>query len=556
MKIIQISKCAIAKQYSNNIDNEIHIFTQFFIHENNDRNEEIKECLKKNIKNINISKIHLLNEKLYSYEEMGISNKNKIIQTNIEKRLKFSNVFEYIRKNSIKGYIVFVNCDIFFDSTLQNLKYSEINEKKKMFALLRYEYNGYDTNTSCIYGPRFDSQDTWIFHSNNIIKECHEKAFNFQFGKPGCDNKIIYLMKILGYEIINDPNFIRTFHNHKSKIRDYTKKDVINIPWGVIIPYGTIPHSIPPSLGINLNEIYKRKQNIWFEDNDILRKYIQLKLNDNLPFLIPRVSGIENNIAVFHKIRNSYNNEDINNYIKNVIPIMKNNTGIKLSCNESIKKYSDLYLDAFDNCDIYCGWEIQGNYLNHISESHEYIKQFYVSKQMIWSFSLDIYHYIYSNPWTYALKGKKILIVSPFKDSILEQIPKRQHLYDGVDLFPECTFIVIKPPVTQGSEKSLEFDEELEIFYTKIDNIKDNYDVALLSCGGYCNIISNYIFKKHNKSAIYVGGVLQMFFGIYGNRWIKERPDILRLYMNRYWIRPKIHERPKGYENIESSCYW
>ena len=34
------------------------------------------------------------------------------------------------------------------------------------------------------------------------------------------------------------------------------------------------------------------------------------------------------------------------------------------------------------------------------------------------------------------------------------------------------------------------------------------------------------------KPAIYVGGVLQMYFGILGQRWVRERPDILRMYLN------------------------
>ena len=44
--------------------------------------------------------------------------------------------------------------------------------------------------------------------------------------------------------------------------------------------------------------------------------------------------------------------------------------------------------------------------------------------------------------------------------------------------------------------------------------------------------------------------------GIYGARWVKERPDILRLYLNKYWSRPKESERPKNYQNVEGGCYW
>jgi hypothetical protein len=58
------------------------------------------------------------------------------------------------------------------------------------------------------------------------------------------------------------------------------------------------------------------------------------------------------------------------------------------------------------------------------------------------------------------------------------------------------------------------------------------------------------------KSAIYVGGVLQMYFGIYGERWLRERSDIMRMYLNKHWSRPKENERPKNYKEVEKSCYW
>jgi uncharacterized protein (UPF0297 family) len=455
--------------------------------------------------------------------------------------------------NSLKGYFILVNIDIFFDSTIENLKWSTLHNEKHMFALLRYEYNGKDKNSSLLFGPRFDSQDTWIFHSNNMIKENQEKVFNFEFGKPGCDNKIIYIMKILGYEVINDPIFIKTYHNHQSQIRNYSSSDVIQIPWGFIIPAGVNPLIIPPSLGIDLKKIWEVKQTLYFEDNDILREYIKDKILHNIPFIIPRISGIENNVAVFIKYDKM---EHVMQYLSNILPVMKSNAGIKITSMKSMQKYSEQYLEAFNNCELFCGWEIQGNYLPHIADSHEYIKNTYSSKKMIWSLALDIFHYIHKLPWTIGLKGKRILIISSFIESISEKITDRAKLYDGIDLFPDCSFVFIKPPITNAGEDSKEFDIELEIFYKELDLIKDKYDIALLACGGYANPICNYIYKKHRKSAIYVGGVLQMYFGILGNRWLKERKDVVLLYLNEYWSRPKISERPNNFEIVEKGCYW
>ena len=79
--------------------------------------------------------------------------------------------------------------------------------------------------------------------------------------------------------------------------------------------------------------------------------------------------------------------------------------------------------------------------------------------------------------------------------------------------------------------------------------MKDEFDVALLSCGGYGNPAINRIHDM-GKSAIYVVGVLQMYFGVYGSRWERERPYD-EVFKNKHWVRPTSDERPKGFENVE-----
>ena len=145
-------------------------------------------------------------------------------------------------------------------------------------------------------------------------------------------------------------------------------------------------------------------------------------------------------------------------------------------------------------------------------------------------------------------------MVSNFAESIEEKINVRKEIY-GIDLFPDCEIITIRPPQTQGSEESEEFDIELNKFTEKLDKIKDNYDIALVSCGGYGNLVCSHIYKSGN-SAIYVGGVLQMYWGILGNRWFENRPDVIRLFLNKHWSRGKDSEKPRDHKTIEGSCYW
>jgi hypothetical protein len=216
--------------------NEVHLFTQFFVHKDAQRRKEIKFCLNQNVLNPHITKIHLLNEKIYVDKDFGISS-SKIIQSNIGIRLNFKSIAKYIRVNQLTGYFIMANSDIFFTDELKNLFKSKLSTIKQLYALLRYEYDDVQhISKSKLFGPRSDSQDTWIYHSNYSLTSQDEKILNIQFGKPGCDNRIAYLYNRIGYHVINDPLFIKTYHYHNQKSRDYTITDKIQAPYLLIPP--------------------------------------------------------------------------------------------------------------------------------------------------------------------------------------------------------------------------------------------------------------------------------------------------------------------------------
>lgn len=550
---------------SNNEHYETHVFTQYFIHKDNRRKEEIQYCLLQNCANTNITSVHLLNERIYTEKEMGMAgNHPKIKQCDIHKRLSFKDVFDYVIKNDIKGYLVLTNADIFFDETLERLQHTFLSQKKQMMALLRHEFRGEKDLTKCpVFGPRHDSQDTWILHSSMLEPSIFQNnVFQFEFGKPGCDNKMAYLMLILGFEIFNDCKFIKTYHYHTNQSRDYTIKDRLMPPYALVVPSGLNIFKTKPSMGIDPVAYVEFFKHFNMKENDLLYEYISIKIKENKPFIIPRICGHENNCAhIGFLMEQNINNVDFQKeyveIMKKISPILKNNAGIQISNGKSVVKYSQMYLKAFENCEMYAGWEPWGHYIHHIKDSHKFICSKFNTKHIFWAFTFDVYHFIHLRPFTHALQGKRILIVSSFEESIRAKIDDREKIY-GIDLFPNCQFVFIKPPLTNGKNPSKEFDVELESFFQRLDALRDDYDVALLACGGYGNLVANYIYENHQKSAIYIGGVLQMYFGIYGGRWLKERKEILQLYMNSYWSRPSEKERNQviGTENIENGCYW
>ena len=151
------------------VKDPIVLITQFYISASSDRHKEILECLDFNLKNDLIDKIYLLCEKDYTDEQMNIvnhKNRQKIIKINIGRRLKYCDVFDIIDIQQIHGYLILANSDIFFDKSLSNLYISGLSVNKKLYSLLRYEYTDPDLSKCKLFGPRGDSQDSWIFHSN------------------------------------------------------------------------------------------------------------------------------------------------------------------------------------------------------------------------------------------------------------------------------------------------------------------------------------------------------------------------------------------------------
>jgi len=503
----------------------IHFIGQFFIHPNPKRQQEILYCLKKICSNRFITKIHLLNERIYTDNEMSIeANNSKIIQTNISTRLKYSDVFDYVDKEKLVGYIVIANSDIFLDESISNLYSTSLSTEKAMFALLRFEFIPfYNLSKAKLFGPRSDSQDTWIFHSNfNIPTNCRS-IFDFNLGKPGCDNKVVYNLQILGYNVYNDPNKIKSYHYHTTQIRNYTDSDKIPQPFSFIFPYISITHldnltQIDSVLIKTTNNF--TKFNI-INDSNQLYKYLNNAVQRKNKFIVPKKDDNIINFLYYINKQRKIDNE--------VCKQMKTHTGINITNQESFMNYSNNYLDPFNYSTIYL---VKENYKN--IPIHKHLN--YKSKTSLWFNVVELFNLIKHNTlWSHSLVGKNILLISSTsKEQFDKQVFKKELIY-GIDLFPECKFNTLQFPIITDQNSNDWFQIYTE-HCKEIYEIKNDFDVAFVDCNGFSNPIINYI-GKIGKSAIYVGDTLPMYFGIYNEKWEKNRPEILKLYLNEHWIK-------------------
>lgn len=165
--------------------------------------------------------------------------------------------------------------------------------------------------------------------------------------------------------------------------------------------------------------------------------------------------------------------------------------------------------------------------------------------------------FLWNNPWTSALRAKRVLVVHPFVDTIAKQYEKRSHLFDNPDVLPDFSNLQLVKAVQSiaGNGSSTGFSSWFDaLSYMKSEMDKYEYDVALIGCGAYGMHLAAHA-KKRGKIGIHMAGWTQMLFGIYGNRWLKDQPEYAK-FINDYWVRPSDLEKPRNADSIEHGCYW
>lgn len=193
-----------------------------------------------------------------------------------------------------------------------------------------------------------------------------------------------------------------------------------------------------------------------------------------------------------------------------------------------------------------------------------YFINYYAKKDLILSMNEGLFEICQlENVWTKALKGKKVLVISPFTKTIRQQYERREFLFPGKEILPEFgELLTYQSLMTVGDMKDdrfLTWFDALE--YMKQEILLMDFDIALLGCGAYGFPLAAEI-RKAGKQAVHMGGILQILFGIMGKRWDGTRtggaPHIredIAKYYNEQWTYP-IEERPKEASKVEYGPYW
>lgn len=164
--------------------------------------------------------------------------------------------------------------------------------------------------------------------------------------------------------------------------------------------------------------------------------------------------------------------------------------------------------------------------------------------------------YCPETPWSAALQGKRVVVIHPFRDSILTQYEKREHLFPGTDLLPEFDLRCVKAVQTLMGQEDSRFPTWFDALdYMYEEAMKEPFDIALIACGAYGLPLAARL-RDAGKQAIHMGGALQLLFGVKGKRW--DDFDKINCYYSEYWQSPLPSDQLNdgNGNNVENGCYW
>ncbi len=282
-------------------------------------------------------------------------------------------------------------------------------------------------------------------------------------------------------------------------------------------------------------------------------QYIYNKIINGRPYAVARIGGNEmNNIAYY--MRNKLF-PFRTNACKETFHDLHVQAGFFPECIELQEKYVELMLSDIGNVDLLAIWNryMEEWVIDQYGKSIDALTRLtYLEPMRLEEVDIN------AVPWTAALEGKKVLVIHPFKMSILEQYNnKRELIFNHLkiqNILPEFELKVVQA-VQSIAGNEVPYDswfDALDSMKEEID--KEDYDVAIIGCGAYGLPLAAHI-KRQGKIAIHMGGATQLLFGIRGSRWDLGGSRNY-FYMNSHWVRPSESEQVENMSVVEGGCYW
>ena len=281
------------------------------------------------------------------------------------------------------------------------------------------------------------------------------------------------------------------------------------------------------------------------EKHDSFLRLQSFLLSTKTPFFIGRLSGNETRFAG-QLLSNQRPNDAL-------MQQMLYGAGIQFKSNQDIKDYLYAYMNACKHAHQLGVWD--GGMYAQAKPFYDLMPHLFPDLVQICAHALEPFYYMHLPEYQFdrVFENKRVLIITSHEKTTERQIPHVSSLFPKPIFHPTTKIQLYKPAQQNGGNHN---DESWVVHFERMkkDLRSLDFDIALVASGGFGMPICDFIYSELNKSCMYVGGALQLFFGIEGSRW-KSSPEIQRLKTDK-WTQPLPEDRPKRPETCEGGCYW
>lgn len=231
------------------------------------------------------------------------------------------------------------------------------------------------------------------------------------------------------------------------------------------------------------------KKNLWLEyakkrhkvgrrvfiNNEEYNRLLTQQIYDQKPFFSCRYGNSELVACYIAELVKKGINQSITD---EQLHKLKHSSGVFTEEEDTYLSFAVKYCEALGQCNFNAYW---GSVI-----MEEYMLEHFMSPCTKLMSMRALEPFQYERPWTMALEGKNVLVVSPFSDLFEKQYEKREKLFVNKNILPRFNLKTVKAIQSSGGnvpEEYLDWNEALEDLHKRC--AMQEYDVALLSCGSY-----------------------------------------------------------------------
>lgn len=275
------------------------------------------------------------------------------------------------------------------------------------------------------------------------------------------------------------------------------------------------------------------------EGNRLLREAFA----SGTPTASGKIGGTEL-LTIRQYLRQSKTQNDIVTKWSGYDRMVHNLSGVYPVDNAVMSKFAQVYLDVIGKVNLLGVWYRFGE--------ARITKKFAKDSTLIDSHALE--PYFFDQPWSMALKGKRVLVVTPFTISVERNYANREKIWKSKpEVLPDFELQTLRCPLYPQMIQSEYPTWHDALGKLKSEMDKRTWDVMIIGAGAWSLPLCAHA-RSMGRCGIHMGGSTQILFGIKGKRW--DNHPKFQSFFNEHWTRPLPEETPKATTTVENACYW